>query len=95
MMVEKVETPNAPQNNASEDPRVTATELAADVIAGRKTIFEARKFLTSIKHPGERLKVQYEFRQQLASKIGINHGIDKWGDYVASLKNLRSRFVPE
>ncbi len=95
MMVEKVATPSAPINNDSVDPRVTATELAADVIAGRKTIFEARKFLTSIKHPGERLKVQFEFRQQLASKLGINHGIDKWGDYVKSLKNLRARFIPE
>ncbi len=94
-MVEKVELPSAPKSTTSINQQITAMELAADVIAGKKTVSEVRSFLQSIKHPGERLKMQYEFRQQLWSKIGAHHGIDKWGDYVKSLKKLQSQFVSE
>ncbi len=95
MMVEKAEIPNAPKRPACIDPATTASDLVEEVIAGKKTVFEVRSYLQSIKHPGERLKLQYEFQQQLWSKMGIHHGIDKWGDYVKSLKKLQSQFIPE
>ncbi len=94
-MERKTEIPREPKSLAPADPIVTAAELAAAVIAGKKSISEARYILQSIKHPGERLKMQYEFRQLLWAKLGLHHGIDKWGDYVASLKKLQSQFIPE
>ena len=92
MMEEKIEIPRDPKSTPPIDPVATATELAAAVIAGKKTIFEVRSFLLSIKHPGERLKIQHEFRQQLWFKLGVHNGIDKLGDYVNSLKKLQSQF---
>ncbi len=93
--VVKVEIPSTPKNLPSADLRETARELAEDLIAGKRTLVDVRKYLMSIKHPGERLKAQYEFRQQIRSKLGLNHGIDRWGDYVNSLKRLQARFIPE
>jgi hypothetical protein len=95
MMAEKMEISSAPKNTVSLDPHETAMELAADVFAGKKTMFEVRAFLLSIKNPSERLKIQYEFRQLLWTKLGLHQGIDKWGDYTKSLKTLQSRFTTE
>ncbi len=95
MMEEKAEIPSGPKSPAINDITGTATELAAEVIAGKMTVFQVRHYLQSIKNPGERLKLQYEFRQQLSFKLGVHPGIDKWGDYVKSLKKLQTRFIPE
>ncbi len=99
-MVEKatrVEIPVAPKNPPSPvaDLQATINELTDDLIAGRKSLIDVRRYLMSIKHPGERLKAQYEFRQQIRRKLGLSPGIDKWGDYVNSLKRLQSRFIPQ
>jgi hypothetical protein len=94
-MAEKVDISSDSKRADSLDPHATALGLAADIIAGRKTMSEVRTFLLSVKNPGERLKIQYEFRQQLWTKLGLHQGIDKWGDYTKSLKTLQSRFTTE
>jgi len=94
-MEEKAELPSLPKDEKALDARATGLELAADVIAGRKSVMDVRSFLQTIKHPGVRLKVQYEFRQQLWSKVGPSLGVDNWTNYVKSLKNLQSQFIPD
>ncbi len=94
MMVEKAEIPDPAKGASPSDIRGAVTDLAAELIAGKKSLIDVRKYLMSIKHPGDRLKAQYEFRQQIRFKLGLSHGIDKWGDYVNSLKRLQAKFVP-
>ena len=80
------------KNPQSGDPLTKGQALADDLIAGKKSLIDVRKYLMSIKHPGERLKTQFEFSQRIRLKLGLNNGIDKWGDYVNSLKKLQSQF---
>ena len=73
------------------DPVELAQDLVDDVIAGSLKVFDVRRIIISIKHPGIRLKVDYHFRRLLRERIQVS-GIDRLQAYANSLKVLKNRF---
>ncbi|HMF33722.1 MAG TPA: hypothetical protein VKK79_20020 [Candidatus Lokiarchaeia archaeon] len=85
---------NIDLNEADLDPKDLASDLVDDVIGGKMKVFDVRRTIISIRHPGIRLKVDYEFRRLLRERMNVR-GIDNWESYTRSLRSLKSRFNPE
>jgi hypothetical protein len=76
------------------DPVELAQDLVEDVVAGSLKVFDVRRTIMSIKHPGIRLKVDFHFRRLLRERMQVS-GIDRLQAYANSLKVLKNRFNAE